>query len=287
MDQAFDDILASIAKANRERDGMRRELDRSNTLKYQLLEVGAETFHLAKQTVMKWIALSLPSAAMGGRFLPVVLLAKVAFSALNRHRPAVVEATPSPNNPELSELLLELSKLREEMSALARTSKEPPPAPSPRPSPIKPPVQRQQPQQPQQRPLPFNADMLVKQRRCAKPVLPNKPPSSSPPIASPDSIQGMLQRAIQEKFKNAPGSHRRLYRGGNQENDSANNSSSSSSSEEEEDENGSFLLEKRAMEDECERATRRPPMPNRTFKTKSYSSSSRLGKSPVKSNINL
>lgn len=268
MDQAFDEILASIAKANRERDAMRRELDGSNTLKYQLLEVGAETFQLAKQTAMGWAVLALSSpavVAVEGRFLPLVLLAKVALSGLNRAPEAAPASTP---NPELSELLLELSKLREEMSALAKTSKE-----TARPSPIKPPtVQRlPPPPPPPQQQLPFNADMLVKQRKCAKPVVPSKP---APPVASPNSIQGMLQRAIQEKFKNAPGSHRRR-----QESDSA------SSEDEEEDENGSFLVEKRAMEDECERATRRPPVPNRTFKTKS--NSARLGKSPVKSNINL
>jgi len=227
-EKAFSDVLASISRAQQERLILKKELDKHNTIKYCLLEAGAETFELTRvhvlglfNSIKLWTGVLLKQVPFQ---LPHALVLTWIPARFNMHlsRPQIQPNSAPVEDPRIAELKNELLRLREEMKLLGtgvattdvRATITAPPMPAPPPQTPKPAIiegeklrlgevetARKRPA-----PLPFNAEMLITAKKQQK--TPSKSAAVSPRAASKTlkarspTMQEVLQKALEEKFKN-------------------------------------------------------------------------------------
>ena len=188
-EKEFANILSSISKAQQLRAQLKNEFEKNNTVQYCLLETGAETFELSMVYFRHFKRLA---DELRRRLEEQVAM----YSALRRTSTASsVEAT---DDPKIAELKAELIRLREEMQKLSGSGALPRMEPASEQGDLERSKQ-------QAKSLPFNADMLrsaKRQQRTPVKVNDRSAPRRTDEKLGGDSIQDVLQRALQAKFKN-------------------------------------------------------------------------------------
>jgi hypothetical protein len=237
-EKAFNDVLASISRAQKQRLVLKKEFEKYNTVQYCILEAGAETFELTKTVIGQ--SFEILWMIRNAIFDKIPVLQTLSFI-----RTTTTKLTQQKEDPRISELKAELDKLRSEMysfSTLGNANHSSNSMSSRITS------QVQELESENKKPLPFNAEMLLAAKKQQKtPIKAGEQPRSNPSSAAQPaarkepSMQEVLQRVLQEKFKNV---------------NSASN----------EDLDSSFDASefKRKLEDESdENAIKRPPIPPR------------------------
>jgi hypothetical protein len=190
-EKGFAGILSSISKAQQQRQQLKNEFQKSNTLQYCLLEAGAETFELSLVYLRRMVGvLGLMRSAVIQR-MPVL-------QSIPRLPLSLTE------DPKIVELKLELLRLKEEMQRLSGSSSNSGVLHSQQSNK----AEEQQLSRPLNRVLPFNADMLQSAKAQQKTPVKANEGSATARIQQkkrndePQSIQEVLQKALEEKFKN-------------------------------------------------------------------------------------
>jgi hypothetical protein len=194
----FANILSAIAKAQQQRQQLKHEFQLHNTFKYCLLEAGAETLELSLSYARQ--AISCLAIIKTG----IVRLLPELETIVSVYPRKLTAAIAPEEDSKLAELKRELDLLRAQMqkmtsgstTELQLSSLQTPTVKDGRPTT----GEKQAP-----KPLPFDASMLITAKKSQK--TPVKISDRSAP-AKPggherqDSIQNVLQRALEEKFKN-------------------------------------------------------------------------------------
>ena len=255
VEQALDEVFASIAKARREKARIANELEQNNTYKYVLLEIGAEAFEITKA----YLAMIIHSIS------PIQEYCSVLIS----RRKSTYPQPGGSDDPRIAQLLDELAKLKEELkvltdcnengkkketnslktdhlsepisssssdTSLSYSSKD---------------LRKQTASTPgnyPQKQLPFDASMLSSARLKKTPT---RGSALVSPLKKSGGMQEALQKALEEKFKNVRPSLAEEETSFNQE----------------EFECSSFILEKETINQEIENIImKKPPIPPRPSK---------------------
>ena len=191
-EKGFAGILSSISKAQQQRQLLKQEFRRSNTFQYCLMEAGAETFELSLVYFRKVIGII-------GLVRTVVVERLPIFKSIPQIK------VNQDEDMKIVELKLELLRLKEEMQKLSKSSVSN--------DTLKRGVQpvddsAQEVSRQPPRALPFNADMLKSAKAQQKTPVKINDRSVAVRIPNgkradePKSIQEVLQKALEEKFKN-------------------------------------------------------------------------------------
>lgn len=204
-DSAFDDVLASIARAKEQKQKLEKELNEYNTWNYLFLEAGAEALALTRsvfddaksKTVMIWGEII--DSETKKKVENIVRLAFLS-SASTIKSVSSQDSKAAPESEKLSDLMHELARLRDEMRAMNYQRNELNSTMGSTLSTLSRPVLNIAKLEPT-RPLPFNVGMLTSVKLKAA-LISSVPPAPKMTEPKNDSMQAMLQRVLQEKFKN-------------------------------------------------------------------------------------